>query len=319
MEAKGIEGQTILLGRLFRDVCQNTNGNLDSSRWPTYQVACSEVFDICCFSSRVTAPFHDRPIVQQTFDLKSEGQKLLFSSDQGYITQISRFLGVPRKTTTQRTTRFSEIRTLAEWQYKEILVTLSVFGSDRDNGGVKSFGSLFCDAMNEVELAQPFLQQNIEEEKLHWSDLKDFREIYRASFQKPIAPFARVDPRFVVQKTEPNQRLLRLSQKSLYNRRLLETPKAVSDDLKGKEVLLWSSGKHDYVSTKFDTVVLVPSSNFPFAACNLLPAKGPGCMSVDIDELSLVDRHSSPAISGLIKELEKALCRSLVVETEYDY
>ena len=284
--------------------------------WPNYRFVDTSIFDIPALVTEIRAPFHDRPITQQTFELSltSDSAKNL---QKGYLGKISSFIGDPIELKEFDVSTAYQVSLTARWLVENISITLSIYGGSRSVHNRFATAGLFFDITNEIEIAKPYMKAKEEMERSFWAEDKNFSVVQSVQINHRIRPYCL--PNYASKNPESiyDNPLLRRAQKSLYKKSLLDTPNLVLDGMTENMIRVWTNNGRHFVSTMFDTVELGEKDN-KIEIHDLLPAKGSGQLSVNINDLSLSDSHGSEGLNGLISTIETVTKKKYPVYQDYD-
>ncbi|MBE2269589.1 MAG: hypothetical protein IAE80_15235 [Anaerolinea sp.] len=278
-----------------------------TSGWASYRLLDTTLFGIRALVTNVRAPFPDREITQQIFDLALDDDYPPTQLEAQYRDRIERDLGSPAKLSRYTATMPSQVAFSETWHVGDLQVSLSIFGGARQSHNGEATAGLYVNLLDDTAFAAPYLAALMARESALWGTLTTPEIVLQVAASDTIRPYA------LGQQT-PDERTRRL-QKAFYKRELLETPKIISDRLSLKHVLLWRHGDHVFVSTKFDTVLITPQKT-GVEVVRLLPAKGGGSIDVHIDELSLPDQFQSDTLLDLVETLRR-LCPVKYQYAEY--
>ena len=284
--------------------------------WPNYRFVDTSIFDIPTLVTEIRAPFHDRPVTQQTFELSltSDSAKNL---QKGYLGKISSFIGDPIELKEFDVSTAYQVSLTARWLVENISITLSIYGGSRSVHNRFATAGLFFDITNEIEIAKPYMKAKEEMERSFWAEDKNFSVVQSVQINHRIRPYCL--PNYASKNPESiyNDPLLRRAQKALYKKSLLDTPSLVLEGMTENMIRVWTNtGKH-FVSTMFDTVEFGRKDD-QIEIHDLLPAKGSGQLSVNINDLSLSDSHGSEGLNTLIGTIEKITKKKYKVYQDYD-
>ena len=284
--------------------------------WPNYRFVGTSIFDIPALVTEIRAPFHDRPITQQSFELSltSDSAKNL---QKDYLRKISSFIGDPIELKEFDVSTAFQVSLTARWLVENISITLSIYGGSRSVHNGFATAGLFFDITNEIEIAKPYVKALEEMESSLWADAKNFSVIQSIQINNRIRPYCL--PNYASKNPESiyEDQLLRRAQKSLYKKSLLDTPSLVLEGMTENMIRVWTNtGKH-FVSTMFDTVEFGRKDD-QIEIHDLLPAKGSGQLSVNINDLSLNDSHGSEGLKALISTIETVTKKKYPVYQDYD-
>jgi hypothetical protein len=284
--------------------------------WPNYRFVDTSIFEIRALVTEIRAPFHDRPITQQTFELSltSDSAKNL---KKDYLRKIGSFIGDPIELKEFDVSMASQVSLSARWLVEDISITLSIYGGNRSVHNGFATAGIFFDITNEIEIAKPYVKAIEEMERLFWAKVKNFSIIQSVQINNRIRPYCL--PNYASKNPESiyNDPLLRRAQKSLYKKSLLDTPSFVLEGMTENTIRMWTNNGKHFVSTMFDTVELRDKDN-QIEIHDLLPAKGSGRLSVNINDLSLSDSHGSEGLKALISTIETVTKKKYTVYQDYD-
>jgi hypothetical protein len=309
----------ILLGEILDLAVEKFKGHekLPShGGWPNYRFVEPSIFDIPALVTEIRAPFHDRPITQQTFELSliSDSAKNL---KKDYLRKIGSFIGNPIELKEFDISMAFQVSLTARWLVENIFITLSIYGGSRNIHNGFATAGLFFDTTNEIEIAKPYIKALEEMERLFWAKVKNFSVIQSVQIDHRIQPYCL--PNYSSKNPESiyEDRLLRRAQKSLYKKSLLDTPSLVLEGMTENTIRVWTNNGRHFVSTMFDTVEFGEEDD-QIEIHDLLPAKGSGQLSVNINDLSLSDASGSEGLKALISTIKAITKKNYPVYQDYD-
>ena len=103
----------------------------------------------------------------------------------------------------------------------------------------------------------------------------------------------------------------------MYKKSLLDTPNFILEGMTENTIRVWTNNGKYFVSTMFDTVEFGKKDD-QIEIHDLLPAKGSGQLSVNINDLSLSDSHDSEGLKALISTIETVTKKKYPVYQDYD-
>jgi len=284
--------------------------------WPNYRFVDTSIFDIPALVTEIRAPFHDRPITQQSFELSltSDSAKNL---QKDYLRKIGKFIGNPTELKEFDVSTAFQVRLSARWLVDDTSITLSVYGGSRNSHNGFATAGLFFDITSEIEIAKPYVKAIEAMEDSFWAEIKNFSLIQSIQINNRIRPYCL--PNYASKNPESiyEDRLLRRAQKSLYKKFLLDTPDFVLEGMTENAIRVWTNNGRYFVSTMFDTVEFGKKDD-QIEIHDLLPAKGSGRLSVNINDLSLSDSHGSEGLKALISTIETVTKKKYPVYQDYD-
>ena len=314
-----IGNREILLGEILNLAAEKFKDQEKLSSyggWPNYRFVDTLIFDIPTLVTEIRAPFHDRPITQQTFELSltSNSAKNL---KEDYLRKIGNFIGNPTELKEFDASTAFQVSLTAKWLVENISITLSIYGGSRNIHNGLATAGLFFDITNEIEIAKPYVKALEEMESSLWADAKNFSVIQSIQINNRIRPYCL--PNYASKNPESiyEDRLLRRAQKALYKKSLLDTPSLVLEGMTENMIRVWTNNGKYFVSTMFDTVEFGRKDD-QIEIHDLLPAKGSGQLSVNINDLSLSDSHESEGLNTLIGTIEKITKQKYKVYQDYD-
>ncbi|MBK7453458.1 MAG: hypothetical protein IPJ46_06990 [Anaerolineales bacterium] len=150
-----------------------------------------------------------------------------------------------------------------------------------------------------------------------WSDAKNFSITQSVQINNRIRPYCL--PNYASKNPESiyNNPLLRRAQKSLYKKSLLDTPNFILEGMTENTIRVWTNNGKHFVSTIFDTVEFGGKED-QIEINDLLPAKGSGRLSVNINDLSLSDSYGSEGLKALISTIETVTKKKYPIYQDYD-
>ncbi len=284
--------------------------------WPNYRFVDTSIFDLPALVTEIRAPLNDRPVTQQTFELSltSDSAKNL---REDYLRKIGKFVGNPKELQEFDASTASQVSLTARWFVENISITLSIYGGSRNiHNGISTAG-LFFDITNEIEIAKLYVKAREEVESSLWADAKNFSVTHSVQINKRIRPYCL--PNYASKNPESiyNNPLLRRAQKSLYKKSLLDTPNFILEGMTENTIRVWTNNGKHFVSTIFDTVEFGGKED-QIEIHDLLPAKGSGRLSVNINDLSLSDSHGSEGLKALISTIETVTKKKYTMYQDYD-
>ena len=284
--------------------------------WPNYRFVDTSIFDIPALVTEIRAPFHDRPITQQTFELSltSNSAKNL---QKDYLGKISSFIGDPIELKEFDVSTAYQVSLTARWLVENISITLSIYGGSRNIHNGFATAGLFFDITNEIEIAKPYVKALEEMESSLWADAKHFSVTQSVQINNRTRPYCL--PNYASKNPESiyDDPLLRRVQKALYKKSLLDTPSLILEGMTENIIRVWTNNGKHFVSTMFDTVEFGGKDD-QIEIHDLLPAKGSGRLSVNINDLSLSDSHGSEGLKALISTIETVTKKKYPVYQDYD-
>ena len=284
--------------------------------WPNYRFVDTSIFDIPALITEIRAPFHNRPITQQTFELSltSNSAKNL---KEDYLRKIGSFIGDPIELKEFDVSTAYQVSLTARWLVENISITLSIYGGSRNIHNGFATAGLFFDITNEIEIVQPYIKTLEAMERSFWTKVNNFSIIQSVQINHRIRPYCL--PNYASKNPESiyNDPLLRRAQKSLYKKSLLDTPNFILDGMTENMIRVWTNNGKRFVSTMFDTVEFGGKDD-QIEIHDLLPAKGSGQLSVNINDLSLNDSHGSEGLKALISTIETVTKKKYPVYQDYD-
>ena len=314
-----IGNREILLGEILNLAAEKFKDQEKLSSyggWPNYRFVDTLIFDIPTLVTEIRAPFHDRPITQQTFELSltSNSAKNL---KEDYLRKIGNFIGNPTELKEFDASTAFQVSLTAKWLVENISITLSIYGGSRNIHNGLATAGLFFDITNEIEIAKPYVKALEEMESSLWADAKNFSVIQSIQINNRIRPYCL--PNYASKNPESiyEDRLLRRAQKALYKKSLLDTPSLVLEGMTENMIRVWTNNGKYFVSTMFDTVEFGRKDD-QIEIHDLLPAKGSGQLSVNINDLSLSDSHDSEGLKALISTMETVTKKKYPVYQDYD-
>ncbi len=284
--------------------------------WPNYRFVDTSIFDLPALVTEIRAPFHDRPITQQTFELSltSDSAKNL---KEDYLRKIGKFVGNPTELKEFDASTAFQVSLTARWLVENISITLSIYGGSRNiHHGISTAG-LFFDITNEIEIAKPYVKTLEAMERSFWAEVSHFSIIQSVEINHRIRPYCL--PNYASKNPESiyDDPLLRRAQKALYKKSLLDTPYFTLEGMTENTIRVWTNNGKHFVSTMFDTVEFGGKDD-QIEIHDLLPAKGSGQLSININDLSLSDSHGSKGLNALISTIETITKKKYPIYQDYD-
>ena len=141
--------------------------------WPNYRFVDTSIFDVPALVTEIRAPFHDRPITQQTFELSltSNSAKNL---KEDYLRKIGNFIGNPTELKEFDVSTAYQVSLTARWLVENISITLSIYGGSRSVHNGYATAGLFFDITNEIEIAKPYVKTLEAMERSFWTKVNNF-------------------------------------------------------------------------------------------------------------------------------------------------
>ncbi|MBK8421595.1 hypothetical protein [Candidatus Villigracilis saccharophilus] len=314
-----IGNREILLGEILDLVAEKFNGHekLPSyGGWPNYRFVDTSIFDIPALVTEIRAPFHDRQITQQTFELSltSDSAKNL---QKDYLGKIGSFIGDPIEVKEFDVSTAFQVSLTARWLVEDISITLSIYGGSRIiHHGISTAG-LFFHITNEIEIAKPYVKTLEAMERSFWAEVNHFSIIQSVQINHRIRPYCL--PNYASKNPESiyDDPLLRRAQKALYKKSLLDTPYFILEGMTENTIRVWTNNGRFFVSTLFDTAEFGGKDD-QIEIHDLLPAKGSGQLSININDLSLSDSHGSKGLNALISTIETITKKKYPIYQDYD-
>ena len=221
--------------------------------WPNYRFVDTSIFDIPALVTEIRAPFHDRPITQQTFELSltSNSAKNL---KEDYLRKIGSFIGDPIELKEFDVSTAYQVSLTARWLVENISITLSIYGGSRNVHNGLATAGLFFDITNEIEIAKPYVKALEEMERSLWAEVKNYSVTQSVQINNRIRPYCLPNYASKTPESIYNDPLLRRAQKSLYKKSLLDTPNFILEGMTENTIRVWTNNGKHFVSTMFDTV-----------------------------------------------------------------
>ena len=271
---------------------------------------CKNAYKMPALEFSVSSYALDRPIMQVVFELSGPGYNRMNSKIKFWKESISQYLGKPERTSRHSTFFYpdpsSGVKFCSSWLNQSIRVTLSVYGGERQTNNGIAHAGLFIDWTDEIKAAQSFIKDYEEREVLLdtlFSNLSDCKIHELGSEQKQwhLPDYTLSNPHIAL-----SNPILRKSQKVLSCRNLLDTPPDFKEILNSKSIAIWRNDNEQYwgISNCWDTVFFKMKQDIPIMWQNLLPAKGPGRMLLNISDLSIEDEHSSKPLTSIVSDIE---------------
>jgi hypothetical protein len=189
---------------------------------------------------------------------------------------------------------------------------LCVYGGSTDIVAGAAVASLSIEWESEIERAKALLQtiQPLQTELNAAFKFSGVSAVYTMRMpQKPSGDAG----------ANPARTLSRTAHRALFAPTLLETPEPLSRSLQSNQVAIWKTteGRH-VVSSVWDSAVLDQRTVDSIQWSNLLPAKGEGRMTIQLNSLVVKDFHSSSALTGLVENLAHITGRKIECNTQYN-
>lgn len=312
---RSIDQNNILyLGEVLNTIYNGRIIESNDDDLPVLRQKYKQIFNIPTIDIALYAPFDNRPILQQSFELSVKAQFVNDSIEKEGVSKISRILGTPYEIKEYDTREWHEVRYMAKWKSGDVKLTLSVYGSERKGKNGISNAALFCDIENIENIAEKYVTERQEIEDNYWVGMKDFNIIYRSKLNNAYVPF--FIPNYETGETSistlANKK--RIAQKAIYKLKLLETPLDIAN-MENENVIIWSYKGNSFISCKFDTLRINDDIE-KFEYDIIKPARGPGAKRIVIDEFVLQDDYKSENIEKLKVAIEKII-NIKAVENEY--
>jgi hypothetical protein len=305
-----------ILGSIPGRVLEN-NEETNRAYWPRIKLQAKEIMGISSTESTVRAPFVDRPILQQSFELSPEKGSVNSVPEAVYQARLDKILGSPISMTAYNTTNCHEVRFSSKWKMADFTISLSIYGCERKNANGSTAAGLFFDIDDDVSIARPYLDGLLRLEESLWSDLSNADVIYTTRTKQFNAPFFIRNYEKNIVKIDNVSENLRRSQKALYKHELLETPHSILHQLPENGIMIWTSNGKYFLSSSYDCVNLKPN-DIVFYFCNILPARGGGATRLVVGELEIEDEPNSEVLNTLTKRLEGILGQKAAYREYYD-
>jgi len=292
--------------------------------WPNLRVKCKDAYGFPATEFEARAPAHSKPVMQVIFELAPPSERCRSIKPNYWAKELQESLGNPDEVSRSRVPWFAtpsgSVTYCAFWNIDDVRLTLSVFGGLRENEAGISAAGLFIGWANVIEAAKPFLARNMILEKELEINSHEATDLSIFKLDRKQEPFYSADYHLSNPDIALKNELLRLSQRALYKSRLLETPPIIKDMLNKNEVALWKMDRETkmVVSTHWDSVIIEAPAIHKIEWVNVLPAKGRGGMSLDADDLTLRDVHSSEKLTSVVRHIQKFIGHPIQCKKDFD-
>jgi hypothetical protein len=208
----------------------------------------------------------------------------------------------------------------AKWLIDDIRISLSVYGGMRENDLGLSAAGIFLDWTNEIEAAKPYRGFNEQFEKEIADCIHADIAIKKIKLENKQRSYFMANDElsdlFVAQKETE----LRAAQLAIYRRALYLTPTYIQEQLNENEVAYYAIPELNklFISTKWDTIYLLPENENVITFWEILPARGIGARELDLKELILTDGKHSNALLELIQWIQTNTQQVCVKKDGYD-
>lgn len=294
--------------------------------WANIRCRCFHIFGLAATECEIRAPFADRPVLQVQYELSPLKPGFLQQLHSPFISQLKKTLGNPVEVQSlYRQNRLPQkyvsgaVVYSAKWLFKDIRISLSLYGGTRHKDSGETAAGIFIDWINEKEAAEPFQENAKKFETFIMANMSEITTIKKFNLLHDQRPFRVVhfelsDP-YIAEK-DPT---LRAAQMALYKRELYQTPLPIQNMLKINEIAIYALPglKMTFVSTKWDTVCLTSKDDHQVTYYEVLPARGPGGRKIEIKELLIDDSKESNTLLELKKEIESKV--GLIVDFKESY
>ena len=293
--------------------------------WHSMQFSCKEVLGIPAISGNARSPALDRPVMQVIFELPDPGLPSIDKCIAYWIETLSNKLGkplsVPDHVPNRNDGPYGNVIYYVKWLTGDTRVTLSVYGSGRSTKEGMSIAGLFIDWKNEIKAAEPYQNDFVKSLKVFNAAVDNLDNIKVINLGIKQIPYYMADYENQPHDKALKDNALRIAQKCLYSRDLLETPESIKSRLNENSVAIWQSKNSQFwgVSTYSDSVIFGNQEDAKIEFFNMLPAKGPGGMDLNLGDLKLSDKANSTKLKQLVKELENVTGKKVVCHQGYDY
>jgi len=293
--------------------------------WPNIRVACDEALGMPALVCEVRGPALNRPVMQVSYEMDKTKLAAPSQSIDYWMKKISKIMGRPSSKSRENVSGYSNpsdrVAFYATWYKRKIQITLSVYGGERKVETGFSSAGLYIDWTDEKLAAKPYLEELQKEQSLLEDNTKYLTSINVYQLEEKQSPYYsepdydwRHPLRFF------DKYFLRKSHKALYKDRLLETPDVIRRKLDNYSAAIWE-GKDSScwgVSTQKDSVYFKAKGGMRISFQNVLPAKGPGGMYLQIGDLYLSDKANSEPLKALVAKLEKIIGYKIQCSRSYD-
>lgn len=295
--------------------------------WPNIRCKCPNAFGLVTTEFEVRAPFEDRPVLQVQYEIAPIKSGFLERPHTPYLKQLEKVLGKPvkseklyRQTHLKKKYLSSAVVFSAKWLFDDIRISLSVYGGTRNNDSGLCAAGIFIDWIDEIKAAKPFREKAQSFGKLISGHVSNDTVINKFKLQYKQKPFRVVhfelsDP-YIAEKDDN----LRVSQLSLYNQELFQTPKQIQNKLEEDEIALYTIrelGK-TFISNKWDTVFLNSTDEKDLIFYEVLPARGSGGRELKLKELRINDSRDSNTLLKFIQLIETDIGLKVQRQETYD-
>lgn len=303
-----IGGAELLLGEIFEQAVQKLSQQRQFQSfggWENFRCAWPSLWKIPTLLTEIRAPYSDRPILQQSFELAAADHSELRS-------QARAVLGLPYKENNFTVKHSSQVSSTLEWQLENCQVTLSMYGGPRKVENGFSTAGLFISIMDETDLAQPYLAAIEALESSLWGNGEAYQTLASFSLEQNTRPFGRA----ISSETQGLATTQSKAKKALYKRGLLNTPDFILNMMGKHDVVIWQINDRFFISAPHDTVQFDPALH-PVESILLKPAKGSGRLTLQVSDLTIEAAHNSKSLRALMDCLV-ALGGSLHSIEEFD-
>ncbi|MBL0315883.1 MAG: hypothetical protein IPP69_08925 [Flavobacteriales bacterium] len=295
--------------------------------WPNIRCKCSSIFGLPATEFEVRAPFEDRPVLQVQYEIAPIKPGFFKKQHSPYLTQLVKVLGEPLKSENlyyqpdlKKDYLSSAVVFSATWLFRDIRISLSVYGGTRSKDSGLCAAGIFIDWIDEINASKPYRERAELFEKSMLEHIGNDIVIKKFKLQNKQRPFRVVhyelnDP-YIAEKDSK----IRASQMSLYKRELYQTPLIISAKLNDDEIGYYKIADFDriFISNKWDTIYLTPNQNNEMTYWEILPARGPGGRQLDLKELQIEDSKNSLTLLDLVAQIEADIKQVIERRETYD-
>lgn len=290
-------------GTRFDAVVRDSEDTGYSSR----TLRCAEALGFTTLSAEIAASQPDRPILNVTYQLASDG-----TAAKDVLARLVIRLGAPNAIDRDELSPYASssdhVVLYATWTTRdEISVGLSIYGAPRATEFGDSLGALYLGWGDLDAAAAPWL-----------ADWQAANEAVARDAQSPgeIETFTVAYDMLAGNEDDPH----RIANRCLHTPDLLDTPEPIARKLGEKDFALWSdaSGQRWHLSTRAVTVVLGRRGTSLVKVASIEPARGGGSESIDVGPWWVRDAWKSRAIEAAVHTLERVPGLTIERSSGYD-
>jgi hypothetical protein len=275
---------------------------------------CVEIFGLKANEFSLRSPHSNKPILQVSYEIEPIYTNGFKKRHTPYLEKLQSILGKPiakeeyyNPIGIKKEFMYSVVIFSAKWQFKDIRISLSVYGGIRNNKSGESGAGIYIDWIDLKKAAKPFINEVITQQN------EFIEEIYNKVIDRKFKLNFKQRPFFLPESDQNNpyanitDTKLRVSQIALYCPTSFITPKQLSKDIEEDEVVLYyseASGKI-YLSNKWDTTFVKNNEySSEITYYDVLPARGNGRKQLQIKRLFIEDSRDSNSILKLVRAIE---------------